>query len=198
MADDSESIRHEIKRVLLKNGLTKSKKIADEIIMTGKIAEKDIYEELKKMTIEGILIEQSITGTGNKKAYELADLAHTITKQIENLQTRLGFLDTELSMFYERNSTTSPSDPKTYMTRMQDILLFIHEIESIQSLIRILELFPTFKNNSKFPKLKNHLEKTWKSILANITLQSESEFLQEVVSNIASTEKLVDHHNLPN
>lgn len=194
---ETEPIRNEIKRVLLQNGLTKHNKLVDTITLNGKATEKIICNEIKQMVVEGILIEQDVGGTGSKKAYELAELSHTIKKQIENLQTRLGFLDTEISMFYDRWSSKSPNS-ETYMTRIQDIMLFVHETESIQSLTRILEMFPTFKNDPKFPKLKSHLEKTWKKILSNITAQPEPDFLQDVFSHIASTEKLVVHHNLTN
>ncbi len=81
MALDSAEIRREIRNILTKNGPTRGKELADQVIGKGIGSQKTVYREIKTMC-DDELLERIEYNRGNVE-YELRDISVSIEKRLK-------------------------------------------------------------------------------------------------------------------
>ncbi len=177
MEDDSEIIQTEILRILNESGRTRGSELVKRVIKrVGN--EKMIYREISSL-VESGEVERKILDKSHIE-YELINLSKSANKQLKNLHNELETSLEELRQFHSESERTNVE----YHRKIRDVIHFIHVVQSIEGIMRLLSYYPTFKKDKMFPQISRKINDYWENIMGFIIHQPEEEFLNDVLSNI--------------
>lgn len=177
MGNESQIIRTEIIRVLNENGKTRASELVRRI--AKKVGdEKMIYREISSL-VESGEIEKKVYSKSHIE-YELVNLSESANNQLKNLHNQLEDANSELEMFHKELEESKIE----FQQRVRTTIQFIHVIQSIESIMKFLSYYPTFKKDKMFSQIDRKLKDCWDNIMQIIAHQPEEEFLNEIISNI--------------
>ncbi|QUC65340.1 hypothetical protein NsoK4_03600 [Nitrosopumilus sp. K4] len=181
MEDDSKIIRTEIMRVLNENGKIRATDLMKRVLK--KVGnEKMIYREISSL-VESGEVEKKIHSKSHIE-YELINISESVNNQLKNLHKELEISLSELQMFDESTQQMKMS----FHQRVRSIIHFIHIVQSIESIMKFLSYYPSFKKDKMFSQINRKIDDYWEKIMQFVTQQSEDEFLNEVIANIRITQ----------
>jgi len=178
MALDSVEIRREIRNILTKNGSTRGKELADQVIGKGIGSQKTVYREIKTMC-DDELLERIEYNRGNV-AYELRDISVSIEKRLKFYEDVLNEINDALN---ELNSKMNNTKIPLYINRLFTIVTRIKQLQKVETSIRIYGMFPVIRKSRHFTRQKKTVEELWKFIFEIVSNQPEEKFLQEMFMN---------------
>ena len=168
-------------RVLNENGKTRSSDLVKRVAKkTGN--EKMIYREISSL-VESGEIEKKVHSKSHIE-YELINLSESANNQLKNLHRELEISLEELKKFYEETDQIKVG----YHQRVRTTIHFIHIVQSIEGIMRLLSFYPTFKKDKMFSQINRKINDYWLLLMEFITHQSEEKFLNEVLANIRITQ----------
>ena len=176
MALDTRKIRHEIRQILQREGRTRSKKIADQVIRKVG-SEKTVYREIKNLCDLGEI--RKIEHSRADIEYELVELADAIKNQLAIVSNNLREIKESLDKFQEKMEKTE----LTYIERLSKIVFSIKLLQKLQARMKILSIYPVFKKSTSFNGIEKQIEKTWDLILDLTAHQHDEKFLYELMYN---------------
>ena len=177
MENDSEIIKTEIMRILHENGKTRGSELIDRV--AKKIGNrKVIYREISSL-VESGEIEKKMHSKSYIE-YDIVNLTESANNQLKIIYNNLEMILQELEM-YGRESSQSKIN---YHKRIRTVIHFIHIVQSIDGIMKILSYYPTFKKDKMFSQVHRKINDFWEIIMKIITEQQEEEFLNEVISNM--------------
>ena len=177
MGDSSEIIRTEIIRILNESGRIRGTDLMKRVLKkTG--SEKIIYREISSLVESGEI--EKIIHSKSHIEYELINLSESVNNQLKELHSELETSMLELRRFRDDSNQTSLKFPQ----RVRTIIHFIHIVQSIESIMRFLSYYPTFRKDKMFSQINRKISDYWENIMEFITQQDEEEFLNEVIANI--------------
>ena len=181
MVDDSGIIRTEIIRVLNENGRIRGTDLMKRVLKkTGN--EKMIYREISSLVESGEV--EKITHSKSHIEYELINLSESVNSQLKELYKELETTLLEFGRFEDDANQTKLN----FHQRVRTIIHFIHIVQSIESIMKFLSYYPSFKKDKMFSQINRKISDYWENIMGFITQQDEEEFLNEVIANIRITE----------
>ncbi len=178
MALDSAEIRREIRNILTKNGPTRGKELADQVIGKRIGSQKTVYREIKTMCEEELL-ERIEYNRGNVE-YELRDISVSIEKRLKFYEDILNEINDELN---ELNSKMNNTKIPLYINRLFPIVTRIKQLQKVETSFRIYGMFPAIRKSRHFTRQNKKVEELWKFIFEIVSNQPEEKFLQEMFMN---------------
>jgi len=178
MALDSAEIRREIINILTKNGPTRGKKLADQVIEKGIGSQKTVYREMKTMC-DDELLERIEHNRGNVE-YELRDISVGIEKRLKFYEDVLNEINDALN---ELNSKMDNTKIPLYINRLFAIVTRIKQLQKVETSFRIYGMFPAIRKSRYFTRQNKKVEELWKFIFEIVSNQPEEKFLQEMFLN---------------
>ena len=178
MALDSAEIRREISKILTKNGPTRGKDLADQVIGKGIGSQKTVYREMKTMC-DDELLERIEYSRGNVE-YELRDISVSIEKRLKFYEDVLNEINDELN---ELNSKMNNTKIPLYINRLFTIVTRIKQLQKVETSFRIYGMFPAIRKSRHFTRQNKKVEELWKFIFKIVSNQPEEKFLQEMFMN---------------
>ena len=187
MRDNSEIIKTEIIRILNENGRIRGTDLVKRV--TKKIGnEKIVYREISSL-VESGEIEKRVHNKSHIE-YELINLSESVNKQLRNLHKELEVSLEEMVKFNEevRRSVDSHQVAKT-------VIYFIHVVQSIDSIMKLLSYYPAFKNDKMFSQINRKISDYWKYVMGIIMHHPEGEFLNYILENIRINQIISENVN---
>ena len=188
MENDLGIIKTEIIRVLNENGKTRGSELVKRV--TNKVGnEKMVYREISSL-VESGEIEKKVHSKSHIE-YELINLSESANNQLKNLHKELEISLIELKKFHNETEQIKID----YHQRVRTIIHFIHIVQSIEGIMKLLSFYPTFKQDRMFSQINSKVRNFWESIMEIITHQSEEEFLNDILDNIRITQINLENVN---
>lgn len=188
MDKKSEIIRTEVIRILNENGKIRSNELAKRVIK--KVGnEKTVYREISQL-VESGEIERTIHSRSHIE-YELINLHESVNNQLKNLHNEINLIFEDIRKF-EQNSTGKKF---LYHERLRNTIHLMHAVQSVDSIMKLLSYYPTFKKDKMFPQIKRKISDCWEIIMNNIMHQPEDDFLNEIINNLQIGRKNQNHTN---
>lgn len=178
MALDSAKIRREIRNILTKNGPTRGKELADQVIGKGIGSQKTVYREIKTMCNDELL-ERIVHNRGNIE-YELRAISVSIEKRLKFYEDVLNEINDELN---ELNSKMNNTKIPLYISRLFPIVTSMKQLQKVETSFRIYGMFPAIRKSRYFTRQNKKVEELWKFIFEIVSNQPEEKFLQEMFMN---------------
>ena len=174
---NSEIIRTEILRVLNESGKIRSHDLVNRVI-TKVGNEKTIYKEISELVSAGE-IEKKIKNR-NYIEYEIVNLYESVSNQLKDLFKEISVINQEIINF----DSSFENEKFSFHTRLRSVIHFIQIIQSINGIMKLLSIYPTFKKDKMFAQINRKIEDCWKEIMKIIVHQPEDDFLNEVLKNL--------------
>ena len=188
MDKNSEIIRTEVIRILNENGKIRSSELAKRVIK--KVGnEKIVYREISKLVELGE-IERTIHNRSHIE-YELINLHESVNNQLKNLHNEINLIFEEIRKFEQ----TSKERKFSYHERLRNTIHLMHAMQSIDSIMKLLSYYPTFKKDRMFSQIKRKISDCWEIMMKNIVHQPEENFLNEIINNLQIGGKNQNHIN---
>ena len=181
MDKNLEIIRIEIMRILNENGKIRGTELAKRVI--EKVGnEKTVYREISSL-VESGEIEKKVHDRSHIE-YELINLQESANNQLKNLHKEINIIFEEIKNFNE----ISQENNFSFHERIRSTIHLIHIIQSIDSIMKLLAFYPTFKKDQMFSQIKRKIEDSWELIMKNISHQLEDDFLNQILNNLRITQ----------
>ena len=181
MKNNSEIIKTEIIRILNESGKISSSELVKRVIKKVG-SEKLIYREISAL-VESGEVEKKIHSKKHIE-YELINLYESVNNQLKDLFKEILVIDEEIQNF----DTISKNENYSFHERLQSVIYFIQIVQSMESIIKLLSFYPTFKKDKMFSQIKRKIGDCWNEIMRLISHQKEEEFLNEIFSNLRVSE----------
>jgi len=179
MALDSAEIRREIRNILTKNGPTRAKELADQVIGKRIGSQKTVYREIKTMC-DDELLKRIEYNRGNVE-YELRDISVSIEKRLKFYEDTLNEINDALNELNSKMNNTKR--PVQYIERLFTIVTRIKQLQKVETSFRIYGMFPVIRKSRYFTRQNKKVEELWKFIFEIVSNQPEEKFLQEMFIN---------------
>ena len=112
--------------------------------------------------------------------YELINLYESVNTQLKNLHNEINSIFEEIRKFQQ----TSKEENFSYHERLRNTIHLIHIIQSVESIMKLLSYYPTFKKDRMFSQINRKINDCWEVIMNNIMHQPEEDFLNEIINNL--------------
>ena len=179
MENNANVIQTEIIRILNENGRTRGTELVKRVIKkTGN--EKAVYREISAL-LESGEIERTVYSKSHIE-YEIVNLSESANKQLKIIHKELDIALSELKEIKEPEQMEND-----YHQRIRTTIRFIHVVQSIESVMRLLSYYPMFKKDRMFSQINRKINDYWQIVMEFIMHQPEEEFLSEVLANIMIT-----------
>ncbi len=183
MGLDTRKIRHEIRRIL-KNGPTRSKDLADNVIKKVG-SEKTVYREIQAMCISG-----EIKKNENNRAnitYELVKLSEEVEVSLNNMDKQLD----QMSEYLKKSSEMLDSRKDFPIFLLVKMVTAIKELQKFQARMKILSYFPAMKKTKQFKKINLKSEKLWDEIFRLSPDQIDDNLIKELMMNFPYVQHII-------
>ena len=188
MDKNLEIIRIEIIRILNENGKIRGTELAKRVI--EKVGnEKTVYREISSL-VESGEIEKKVHDRSHIE-YELINLQESANNQLKNLHKEINIIFEEIKNFNE----ISQENNFSFHERIRSTIHLIHIIQSMDSIMKLLAFYPTFKKDRMFSQIKRKISDCWEIMMKNIVHQPEENFLNEIINNLQIVGKNQNHIN---
>ena len=177
MNKNSGIIRTEIIRILNENGKIRGTELAKRVI--EKVGnEKMVYREISAL-VEAGEIEKKVHSRSHIE-YELINLSESVNKQLKNLHKEIEVIYDEITNF----DVTCNEEKFSFHERLRSVIHLIHIVQSTDGVMKLLSYYPSFKKDKMFSQINRKISDCWQSIMNTITHQPESDFLNEILTNL--------------
>ena len=188
MDKNSEIIRTEVIRILNDSGTIRSNELAKRVIK--KVGnEKTVYREIGQL-VESGEIARTIHSRSHIE-YELINLYESVNNQLKNLYSEVNLIFEEIEKFEQ----ISKEKDFSQLERLRNTIDLIHAIQSVDSIIKLLSYYPTFKKDQMFSQVKRRISDCWERMMNSIIHQPEEDFLNEIINNLQIGRKNQNHVN---
>ena len=177
MKGSSEIIKIEILRIINENGKIRGTELVKRVTKSVG-SEKIVYREIGEL-VESGEIEKKIYSKDHIE-YDLVNLQESANKQLKNMFKELKIISKEIENF----NTISKEKKIIFQERLRIVIHFIHTIQSLDGIMRILSFYPTFKKDKMFSQINRKINDCWEVIMSIIAHQEEDEFLNQTLSNM--------------
>lgn len=177
MVADADIIRTEIIRVLNESGTIRGNELVSRVIKKVG-SEKLVYREIGAL-VESGEVEKKIHSKSHIE-YKLINLSESANNQLKSLYKEIEIIFDEISEF----SQICKQNKISFQERLRTIIHFIHIIQSIDGVMKLLLHYPTFKKDKMFSHIQRKISDSWENILENIAHQQEEDFLNEIIANL--------------
>ena len=182
MALDTEKIRHEIREFLSSEGKSRSKEIADYVLLQGIGSEKTVYNEIKEMWRSG-----ELDRTEHNRAfieYELVKVSKIIENRLQYTQDVVDNIEENLADFYAK--LKNPKKKMHKLDRLFFIVSRMKQLQTIETILRIYENYVAFNKSKTYTEQKRKIAEFWKRFYEFIFTQPEKDFSYEVFRNFTT------------
>ncbi len=188
MDKNSEIIRTEVIRILNESGKIRSNELAKRVIK--KVGnEKTVYREIGQL-VESGEIARTIHSRSHIE-YELINLYESVNNQLKNLYSEVNLIFEEIEKFEQ----ISKEKDFSQLESLRNTIDLIHAIQSVDSIIKLLSHYPTFKKDQMFSQVKRRISDCWERMMNSIIHQPEEDFLNEIINNLQIGRKNQNHVN---
>ena len=188
MDKNSEIIRTEVIRILNESGKIRSNELAKRVI--DKVGnEKTVYREIGQL-VESGEIARTIHSRSHIE-YELINLYESVNNQLKNLHSEINLIFKEIEKFEQISNEKDFSQ----LERLRNTIDLIHATQSVDSIMKLLSYYPSFKKDQMFSQIKRRISDCWEMMMNNIIHQPEENFLNEIISNLQIGRKNQNHVN---
>ena len=177
MTVDLNIIRTEIIRVLNESGKIRGNELVTRVIRKAG-NEKLVYREIS-LLVESGEVERKMHSKSHIE-YNLINLSESVNNQLKSLHREIEMIFDEIKEFDQ----ISEQNKIEFQERLRTIIHFIHIIQSIDGVMKLLSHYPTFKKDKMFSQITRKISDCWEVILEMIAHQPEEEFLNEVIANL--------------
>jgi len=177
MVEDSDIIKTEILRVLNEGGKIRGSDLTSRVIK--KVGnEKMVYRELSALVESGEIGKKMYSKSHIE--YELINISDAVNSQLKSVHSEIESIFEEIKEFKE----ITLQNKIEYQERLRITIHFIHIVQSIDGVMKLLSYYPTFKKDRMFSQITRKISDCWENIMDGITHQPEEEFLNEVIANL--------------
>ena len=188
MDKNSEIIKTEVIRILNESGKIRSNELAKRVIK--KVGnEKTVYREIGQLVESGEIV-RTIHSRSHIE-YELINLYESVNNQLKNLYSEVNLIFEEIEKFEQ----ISKEKDFSQLERLRNTIDLIHAIQSVDSIIKLLSYYPTFKKDQMFSQVKRRISDCWERMMNSIIHQPEEDFLNEIINNLQIGRKNQNHVN---
>ncbi|MFB5610039.1 MAG: hypothetical protein ACE5Q5_07455, partial [Nitrosarchaeum sp.] len=140
--------------------------------------EKMVYREIS-LLVESGEVEKRMHSKSHIE-YELINISETVNNQLKSVHKEIEIIFEEIKEFRQ----IMAENKLEFQERLRATIHFIHIIQSIDGVMKILFHYPTFKKDKMFAQITRKISDCWDNILESIAHQQEEEFLNEVIANL--------------
>lgn len=176
-----EIIRVEILRVLNENGKTRASDLLNRVLKKAG-NEKLIYREISSLVESGQI--EKIVYDKSHIEYQLNELSNKANAELKKLYQELESSLSQLQKFHDESTLFNIK----YDEKIRMVINFIHEVQSIEGILKLLSYYPIFKNDKMYSQINRKIFDYWEKIMQFINYQKDEEFLNDILSNIKMTE----------
>ena len=176
MKNNSEIIKIEILRVINENGKIRGTELVKRVTKSVG-SEKIVYREISKL-VESGEIEKKIHSKDHIE-YDLVNLQESANNQLKKIFKELKIFFDEMQNF----DAMSKEKEIFFQERLRIVIHFIHTIQSLDGIMKILSFYPTFKKDKMFSQINRKINDCWELIMS-IIVHQEDEFLNQILSNM--------------
>ena len=174
---DSDIIRTEILRILNESGRIRANELASRVIK--KVGnEKMVYREISSL-VESGEVEKKMFSKSHIE-YELVNLSESANDELKNIYREIEIIFQEIKEFKQIMELNEIE----FHERLRITIQFIHIIQSIDAIMKLLSNYPTFKKDKMYSQITRKISDCWEIILENIVHQPEEEFFNEIIVNL--------------
>ena len=176
MKNNSEIIKIEILRIINENGKIRGTELVKRVTKSVG-SEKIVYREISEL-VESGEIEKKIYSKDHIE-YDLVDLQESANNQLKKMFEEIKIIFDEINDF----DIASKEKEIILQERLRIVIHFIHTIQSIDGIMKILSFYPTFKKDKMFSQINRKINDCWELIMS-IIVHQEEEFLNKILSNM--------------
>ena len=177
MVIDSEIIKTEILRVLNECGKIRGSELTNRVIK--KVGnEKMVYREISALVESGEIGKKMYSKSYIE--YELINISESINNQLKSVHNEIESVFKEIIEFTE----IIQQNKMEFQERLRITIHFIHIIQSMDGVMKLLSHYPSFKRDRMFSQITRKISDCWENIMSGIAHEPEEEFLNEVISNL--------------
>lgn len=176
MKNNSEIIKIEILRIINENGKIRGTELVKRVTKSVG-SEKIVYREISEL-VESGEIERKIYSKDHIE-YDLVNLQESANNQLKKMFKELKIILDEINDF----DIVSKENEIMFQERLRIVIHFIHTVQSIDGIMKILSFYPTFKKDKMFSQINRKINDCWELIM-NIMVHQEEGFLNKILSNM--------------
>lgn len=188
MVINSDIIRTEILRVLNESGKIRGSELTSRVIK--KVGnEKMVYREISSLVESGEVGKKMHSKSHIE--YELINISETVNNQLKDVHNEIEGIFEEIEEFKQ----IMQQNKIEFQERLREIIYFIHIVQSIDGVMKLLSHYPSFKKDKMFSQINRKMSDCWVNIMDIIVHQPEEGFLNEVIGNLRNSQVVLSSVN---
>lgn len=181
MGSDSDIIRTEILRVLNESGKLRGNELTSRVVnRVGN--EKMVHREISSL-VESGEIEKKMYSKSHIE-YKLINISESVNNQLKSVHKEIDIIFEEIEEFKQ----IIQQNKIEFQERLRTIIHFIHIVQSMDGVMKLLSNYPSFKKDKMFSQITRKMSDCWENIMEIIVHQPEEEFLNDVIVNLRNSQ----------
>lgn len=177
MVTDTNIIRTEILRVLNESGKLRGTELTSRVIK--KVGNEKLVHREISLLVESGEVERRMFSKAHIE-YELINLSESVNNQLKSIHNEIELIFEGINEFKEVIS----ENKLEFQERLRTVIHFMHIVQSIDGVMKLLSHYPTFKKDKMFSQISRKISDSLENIMDCIVHQPEEEFLNEVIVNL--------------
>ncbi len=177
MVIDTNIIRTEILRVLNESGKLRGTELTSRVIK--KVGNEKLVHREISLLVESGEVERRMFSKAHIE-YELINLSESVNNQLKSIHNEIELIFEGINEFKEVIS----ENKLEFQERLRTVIHFMHIVQSIDGVMKLLSHYPTFKKDKMFSQISRKISDSLENIMDCIVHQPEEEFLNEVIVNL--------------
>jgi len=177
MVTDTNIIRTEILRVLNESGKLRGTELTSRVIK--KVGNEKLVHREISLLVESGEVERRMFSKAHIE-YELINLSESVNNQLKSIHNEIELIFEGINEFKEVIS----ENKLEFQERLRTVIHFMHIVQSIDGVMKLLAHYPTFKKDKMFSQISRKISDSLENLMDCIVHQPEEEFLNEVIVNL--------------
>lgn len=177
MVIDTNIIRTEILRVLNESGKLRGTELTSRVIK--KVGNEKLVHREISLLVESGEVERRMFSKAHIE-YELINLSESVNNQLKSIHNEIELIFEGINEFKEVIS----ENRLEFQERLRTVIHFMHIVQSIDGVMKLLSHYPTFKKDKMFSQISRKISDSLENLMDCIVHQPEEEFLNEVIVNL--------------
>ncbi len=177
MVIDTNIIRTEILRVLNESGKLRGTELTSRVIK--KVGNEKLVHREISLLVESGEVERRMFSKAHIE-YELINLSESVNNQLKSIHNEIELIFEGINEFKEVIS----ENKLEFQERLRTVIHFMHIVQSIDGVMKLLSHYPTFKKDKMFSQISRKISDSLENLMDCIVHQPEEEFLNEVIVNL--------------
>lgn len=177
MVTDTNIIRTEILRVLNESGKLRGTELTSRVIK--KVGNEKLVHREISLLVESGEVERRMFSKAHIE-YELINLSESVNNQLKSIHNEIELIFEGINEFKEVIS----ENKLEFQERLRTVIHFMHIVQSIDGVMKLLSHYPTFKKDKMFSQISRKISDSLENLMDCIVHQPEEEFLNEVIVNL--------------